>query len=445
MVDVFCLTNMDGKPLSPAIQATVLAKYSRTALSAREILSSLSEEESDKFNDKWVVGYGHSSVAELATVPVCIEGLSIVASKVIESMPRCAYSEKSTRYQRFSSKSFVSPPGAPETMGRFVSRLYEAYDKLHDGMVRRCALLMGKDPNDPGSIDRVVKARAFDSLRYLLPAGTGTNVACVMNLRDARDLVALLKGHTNSELRLLGNEIHDAVNKICPSLMKHASPNQFRFPIRSIGPLDPDFDPDDPAWYVKIHKPHMLPPSELAQKSFESTVADLYGICWSEFCQRMSERPEHAQVPDVFKTIPISFEVMMDYGAFRDLQRHRRCEQYVEPLTSYYGYLVPDDISGSDLEPAYREAMESLNAYEDEISHDMDMAQYIIPLGYLHRSIFQMDLKELYYMVELRTKPQGHISYRRVAYEMFKLAEQKYRPMMRWCRAVDPVTIGRHD
>ena len=136
---------------------------------------------------------------------------------------------------------------------------------------------------------------------------------------------------------------------------------------------------------------------------------------------------------------------MMDYGAFRDLQRHRRCEQFVEPLCIDYGFVVPDDIIGTDLEGEYREAMSSILAYEDDsVIYDQDLFQYMIPLGYLHRSIFQMDLKELYYIIELRTKPQGHISYRRIAYQMYELAMTRFPQLMQWCRAIRPDFIGEH-
>lgn len=444
--DVFCLVGPDGRPLPPAVQATVLAKYSRSPLRARELLAELTEEEADKFQDKWVVGYGHNSVAELAGVPVCMEGISIVASKVVESLPRGGYSEKSTRYQKFSRDSFVTPPGAPATMKEFAGRYYDAYDRLYGRCVRRCAELMGKDPNDPASLeDRTVKARAFDNLRYLLPAGTGTNVACVLNMLDIRKLITMTRGSRNPEIRDIGNRVHDAVHEVAPTLVKHTDPDTFEPQIRSLGNLSSKFNLNGPSWYVDLHRPHLLPDPVLTQKAFEATVAERHGMSWSAFCKYMEARGQHQEVPKVFSTVRVSFDVMMDYGAYRDLQRHRRCDQYPEYLTPNYGYLVPDDIAGSDMEPEYRKAMESVQDYDDErVVHDSDLMQYMVPLGYLHRCVFDMDLRELYYIVELRTKPQGHISYRRVAYEMFSIGRQRLPDMMKWCRAVSPDSIGVH-
>lgn len=442
MSDVFCLTGPDGRLLDPAIQATVLAKYSRSPMSAKEILADMTSDMADKFNEKWVIGFGHSSVAELSTVPVCLEGISIVASKVIETIQRGAFCEKSTRFQRFSGESFVTPPGAPPTMKAFARRLYEAYDRIHNPMVRRCAMLMGRDPDNPKAVDRTVHARAFDNLRYLLPAGTGTNVAAVLNFRDGRDLVSTLLGHPNPELRQIGQDVLKSMSEISPVLMRHVRPDCFEPGVRSLGLMHDQFNPQKPDWCVTTCG---LSPSPMASFSeFVKTMNDRHGMDWDSFSKHMDARPEHQEVPKIFRTISMSFDILMDYGAFRDLQRHRRCEQFVEPLTTQYGFVIPDDIKGSELEPEYVSAMEAVLSYSDEVMHDPDLSQYVIPLGYLHRSVFQMTLQELYYLVELRTRPQGHMSYRRVAYRMFELARNRHPELMRWCRAVEPLHCGEH-
>lgn len=435
MSEIFCLTDEHGRLLPPAIQATVLAKYSRSPLSAKELLKEVNQAKAEKFQEKYFVKWGHNSVAELATIPVCFEGISIIASKFIESWQRPGYSEKSTRYQSFSSDSFIIPPGAPHTMEKFVERFYEAYDKLYPKVLDRCADKLG----DVSS--HVIKARTFDNVRFLLPAGTGTNVATVINLRDVRDEISVLRGHPNPELREIGDKLFQVVHDVSPVLVKRAEPDKFHLPIRSIGAYELH-DPSDPRWKVRVHKPFLLPSPELTQKSFEVHVADFHGMSWSTFCKHMETRPQKAAVPDVFKTVGVTFEIIMDYGAFRDLQRHRRCEQYVEPLTPNYGYIVPEDIEGTELEVEYRKTMELIELYDDErVIHDPDLMQYMVPLGYLHRSIFQMDLKQLYYIVELRTPPQGHISYRRVAFEMYRLARDRWPELLQWCRAIDPESV----
>ena len=338
MSDVFCLTDKNGNLLQPAVQATALAKYSRSPESARDLVSRLTPEEADKFQEKWVVSFGHNSVAELATLPLCLEKISIVASKFFESWQRAGYSEKSTRYQVFSRDSFVTPPGAPPEMVQVAAKLYDAYDALYGRMVQRCAKLMGKDDiNDPK-----VKARAFDNLRYLLPAGTGTNVAIVANMRDFRGMITAARGHTNPEIVELGNKIYDAVASVAPTLVKHTEPDSFELPIVSLvslrSPAKHMYSSDE--YLVSLYNEHLMPNPDRVLTDFRYTLLDEYKTNWDVFCKHMESRPEHRGVPKIFRRVRIAFNVRMDYGAFRDLQRHRRCEQYVEPLSTSYGYMI---------------------------------------------------------------------------------------------------------
>jgi thymidylate synthase ThyX len=438
--EVFCLIGKNGELLSPASQATILAKYSRSPLSARMLVDQISEEEADKFQEKWVVTFGHNSVAELASLPICFEGISIVASKYIESWQRGGYSEKSTRYQEFSRDSFITPTGAPPTMAAFAGRFYDAYESLMPKVVKRVAGIIGDDQENP---KRTTIARAFDNVRYLLPAGTGTSVGANLFLRDIRGMISGLKGHANPEFQTLGSQLETAATSLAPALIKHTEPDFFQLPIKNLGPRFSTNGFSGPC--VEINRSHMMPAPEMEQLEFEKILVERYGMDLEAFSKLMDSRPQYSEVPDIFKTVKISFDIMMDYGAFRDLQRHRRCEQYVEPLRPDYGYVVPDDIIGSDLEKEYRDTMDSLLAYEDEsVIFDQDLFQYVIPLGYLHRSVFQMDLKELYYIIELRTKLQGHISYRRIAYQMYELAMARFPQLMQWCRAIRPDFIGEH-
>jgi thymidylate synthase ThyX len=433
--DIFVLTDKDGELLDPNVQATVLAKYSRSALSAKEVVGSISEESADKFHEKWVISYGHSSVAELATLPVCFEGVSMVATKFIESFPRAGYSEKSTRYQKFTKDSFITPPGMPSTMKEFVGRFFDAYEALLPEAEIIALEKFGLEDNEANRKLGKVKARAFDMLRGLLPAGTGTNLAGVYNLRDLRYLVQQARAHGNSEIREIGEKVFKTASQFCPSLLKEALPDTFEPRIKTIGSL---LDEDRSfGVYLKDYDRH----GYMKVQHYASTF---YGMNWDLFSSHMSTRGNQ-QVPSVFKIPRITLKCIMDFGAYRDLQRHRRCEQYTEPLTPYLGYDIPDDVRGSRIEFAYRKAMESVLAYGDEEVSDPEYYQYIIPMGYYHRSIFSMDLRELYYIVELRTKPQGHMSYRRIAYGMYEKALQVYPELMAWCRAINPEVIGEHN
>jgi len=117
------------------------------------------------------------------------------------------------------------------------------------------------------------------------------------------------------------------------------------------------------------------------------------------------------------------------------LQRHRRCDQFSELLTTNYGYLIPDDLKNTELEEEYKNAMNSIELYGDEnVIYNTNLYQYMIPLGYLHRSIFQMDLRQLYYISELKITP--NISYKKIINEMYKIAKKLYPDLIQWCKIV---------
>lgn len=431
--DIFVL--LDGEKLHhPATQATILAKYSRSQESARNTARIVTGEEADKFYSKWVVSYGHSSVAELATIPVCFEGVSMVASKFLESFPRGGYSEKSTRYQKFSRESFVSPPGSPSTLGNFAGRYFDLYNSLMPRMLEISAQKFGMKICEESFNSAKVKARAFDSLRYLLPAGTGTNLAAVMNLRDIRYLVSDARASENKEINEIGDKTFNSVNAVTPVLLEKAEPNWFEPKPIDIGHEFPISH--GPSVSVSMHSG--------SDYDLKNLIHQRYGMPWSVFSDHMSKRGNRS-VPEAFKSIRIGLNVTMDYGAYRDLQRHRRCEIRSDFLTPYIGYVIPDDIKGTEIEREYIRVMDSVLSYDDQdVIHKPWLYQYIVPMGFLHRSYFEMDLKELYYICELRTKPQGHISYRRIAYEMYEKAKELFPEAMQWCNAIKPEEIGEH-
>lgn len=429
-MDIYVLRSKDGNLLSPAVQATTLAKYSRSPASAKSIVENLNEEEANKFHSKWTISYGHSSVAELAVLPICFEGVSIIASKFIEKYQRAGYSEKSTRYQYFSKDSFVNPTNNP-TVKNFAGRFFEAYDDLYPSVLKRAAQLIGtSDLNE-----NRVKARAFDSLRYLLPAGTGTNLAAVINLRDLRYMISEALGHTNPEIKEIGSRLLNAASEMCPSLLENIKPDAFEPRPKISNKISSRFEQES----VRL-----IGYDKKCVDNITNLIQDIYGLGHDDLSEIMKNRGNR-RTPEFFRLTDFIFEIIMDYGAYRDLQRHRRCEQYSEPLTPLYGYLVPDDFKGNELEAKYRKVMDQVQNYEDdEVVNNSDIYQYIIPMGYLHRSVFKMDLSELYYISELRTKPQGHISYRRVAFKLFEVVNQKFPELMQWCNAISPDEIGDH-
>ncbi|MHB1959075.1 MAG: FAD-dependent thymidylate synthase [Acidobacteriaceae bacterium] len=146
-------------------------------------------------------------------------------------------------------------------------------------------------------------------------------------------------------------------------------------------------------------------------------------------------RGRHDELSRAFSSgYQLRFDILMDIGGFRDMHRHRRCVQTLQSFTNLHGYDVPELIANSDLRGPYEQAVrEAHAAFETlsqmDISEAKETAQYLLPLGTRCRSLFKMDFAEALYIAELRSAPQGHISYRRVAWKMYE-AIAKHHPAL---------------
>jgi len=407
--DIFVLTDENGRLLPPSQQAAILAKYSRHPDSARDLLRKTSEASSEAFQEKWVVNYGHDSVAELATIPVCFEGVSIIASKEIEKLQRPGCSEKSTRMQKFNRDQMLWPTDdLKRAQGDLVDRLFDLYDDVLGWLGEK----------------GVPEKKAFDVARSILPAGVRTNLALVAYPRDIAELIAKLGGSSNLEFQTIGSKLKEAVGSIGGPLIRHTEPNLWaqNWVPKKI-PSRREF---------KRNEPHAALIHAFVDPKFMETISRTYDMGEDEFFEKMEERPIKAKIPDLFQQIRVGFDVLMDYGAFRDIQRHRKMTQIVEPLTPNYGYITPEAL----LDSPFMARFDSLMAFSEEAWTSDWASSYVVPMAFLHRSYYEMDLQQLYYLIELRTQPQGHISYRRIAWQMYQEASKLMPQYMRWCRVV---------
>ena len=182
--DIFAITG-----LPPEVLAVAMAKYSRSAASIRETIDELTEEKSAEFHEKWVLGYGDASVADMAVVALALENVSILASKAVEDNRIAAYQEKSTRYQPFDSERFYRPRNTWASKHRDLYRetvriLFTTYEDLTGRMVEYFRKKFQRPPERSEKLYlSKVRARALDETRYLLPVATLTNLGMIMSAR----------------------------------------------------------------------------------------------------------------------------------------------------------------------------------------------------------------------------------------------------------------------
>jgi hypothetical protein len=131
----------------------------------------------------------------------------------------------------------------------------------------------------------------------------------------------------------------------------------------------------------------------------------------------------------------LRFDILMDIGGFRDMHRHRRCVQVLQGYATAHGYDLPEGIAEAGLQPQYEAAIQS--AHQAHAKLGTESADYILPLGTRIRVLFKMDLAEAVYISEMRTQPQGHFSYRRVAWEMYEAVRKQHPALAQHFRVTD--------
>lgn len=494
--DVFAITG-----LPPEVLAVAFAKYSRSPLPVKEIINDLTEEKSAEFHEKWVIGYGDASVADMAMISVALENVSILASKVIEDNRLGSYQEKSTRYQIFDTSRFYRPqaimddPESSQIYEQTISDLMTAYSDTVELMMRyyRSAYPQPKDTTDTMYASKI-KARSCDIARYILPVATLTNLGVIMSARGLRHAISKLKGHPLQEMKDLGAVIQRAaidpaynpqeakIQPIFEDLVNHDSDevraaaerilNTIKLQVKGAPTLIKYTDAKeylikkDRAVYEAAQQALSGTPDTDHRVEFIAQDGTVEEQLISTFLYRGS-RYSYNHILSQVRTMPDSekqriirkiqdersqfdwpsrefevpgplvFDTLMDYGAFRDLQRHRMCTQINQELWVDMGYETPRDLEAAGGLYVYKEVMEKAKAAITTLAkkHPYD-AQYLIPMAFRKRTLFRMNLRELYHIIELRSKSGGHFSYRSLVYEMYEQFKEKHPLLAEHIRAV---------
>ncbi len=431
-MDIFTLTDDEGRLFHPVRQAATFAKYSRSPDSAHELVKQTDELAAAKFQQKWIVNFGHNAIAELATIPVAFEGVSIVASKAIEAWERPGVCEKSTRMQHFDRDSLYVPEGIePATLDR-VMPLVEKCFQLYESLLKDLPAVLGE--KNPDASQAQLNRAVFDIARYLLPAGCRTNLGICAYPRDLSEMISVLSGNPNPEFQTIGQNLKAATEALGGPLIRHTEPDMWAGKV----PLPKVRKNLGLAGYDNI----VLPTgSNIDETQFWTLLRTRYGMTPQDLMALMQDRPEHHCVPKFFREVQISYSIYMDYGAFRDLQRHRRMDQFVEPLSPVYGFALPPGLEtiSNDAYWKMRTLFLEFPAadWPDDPIQQM-LCQYLVPLAFRVGWHVNMDLQQLYYLVELRTQEAGHSSYRQVAYALWDHAAGRFPFLTQWIRPRGP-------
>ncbi len=497
---VFALVN-----LPEVVKGALFARYSRSPLSLRRLFlkefvgdldisgdqtidATVGLRRAEELYDKVFFEYGDDSVAQLGGVHLACEQSSNLLTKVLEWGRIMSYLEQSTRYiaydQRLGGRYRYYRD--PEILGsrhgaRFISdmdRIFDSYSSLIPQMQEFFRSVQPMSPTDSDFAYRTaIKARALDAVRGMLPAASLSNVGIYGTGQAYEALLLRMRAHPLPEARSYSDMMLRELRKVVPSFLKrvdlpdrgvrtsqylsdiHEAMDRTAEEMLDNSASDPanddtveltDFDPDgEIKTVVAMLYPHTsLPETAIARQVEQMSHDERLKVILTYVGHRehRRQRPGRALERTFYR-----FDVVSDYGAFRDLQRHRMLTIEWQPLSPRHGYVRPQPVDAAGLDDQFDAAMHRSAELHDLLADDHpNEAQYAVSLAYRVRYSMQFNAREAMHMLELRTSPQGHPAYRRVCQRMHTLiAEQAghsaLAAAMRFVDHETEPTLGRLD
>lgn len=494
--NIFVLRN-----LPEVIKGALFSRYSRSTLGLRALLlkefilnqdtafSSIVGKYSDSdtdgqmiaiqkaqnFYDRILDGYGDDSIGELGGAHLAVENVSMLAAKVIEDN-RIGGSplEKSTRYIYFDQKVnghflFYQEPILMTSAYRALyldtcNHLFETYGKLIPPLTARIEQGFPKDPAiSKTAYTAALRAKVLDCLRGLLPASAMTNMGVFGNGRFFESLIQKLHCHNLAEMQEIGKKSVQELSKVIPSFIRRSDPSHRHFQAYSqfLEAMQNDLHqfadlhareiaPMGKNGVVLTHFDKDAPAKVGGALLFDSTSASLHEL--QEYCRHLPEEElarlleiacsprenRRHKSPRALEHATFTFEILADFGVYRDLHRHRMLTQERQLLSCNYGYYTPPEIVGTDMEKDYHEAMERAQKAYDTIATELpEEAQYIVPMAFNVHWYFHVNLRSLQWLCELRSQAAGHPTYRLIAQEMARQVSLAVPQFERFFKFVD--------
>ena len=468
--------------LSQVTAAALFARYSRSPKSLRRLLldeflkgeavvpelaapapDDAGRARAGRLFGRVIAEYGDDSVAQLGGIHLACEQVSQPLAKAIEWGRLAAYLEQSTRYIPYTDlrDGHYRYHRDPELMASAHAGTYlTAMDGLFDAYVEMLPLLrahLGESlpaEADAKARERAIRALSLDLLRGLLPAGTVSNLGVYASPQALEQLVMRLRAHPLPEARtyaeLIDRELQATIPEMVTRLdrpdrggvwveylretalaletegerltrsgrLQEDLPGIEIPPANSVTLLRWDADGEE-----RIMAAALLPHTSAG---LEEVVAAVHALPEAErdrlFAAALGVRGNRRHRPGRgFEHTDYTFELVSDFGAFRDLQRHRMLTIQWQELTPGLGYAIPSEVVAAGLEGRWRQAVERAEAAWAEIRPDLpEQAQYLVTLAHRVRYVIKLNAREALHMIELRTSPQGHPSYRRICQEMLQ-------------------------
>ncbi|MDD3302025.1 MAG: FAD-dependent thymidylate synthase [Candidatus Gracilibacteria bacterium] len=420
------------------------------------------EQRSSDFLKKWGVDFGHNSLKDADRIRFAIEGVSQVFTKVIESpFPALGdFQEKSTRYLHFGKESLIIPQDLLDSnyasdIKQISNDLMETYLKSFP-IVRKALednqIVKREEFTSDRSYENTLNAKIFDIVRYLLPSNVSTSLGASFSTRTLESHLTYMLSHPLLEVRTIAETMHTEALKLSPGLLKHVGVSEYELKKRQN--LDrytkelfrTIFEKEDNIEFFKgiddKDRVDLVFEGDLdnqicASLLFENSRSKglSYNECLDivlemdknekEYIMKLAlgDRGSHDRMPRALQHSSVMFEFLIDFGAYRDIQRHRASSQLWQGATAISGYDYPEYINLPGMEEfkdMYDDVMAKATLLANDIvKENTYLSEYACALGHLVRTTFEMNPGQLAYVIEQRTTPWGHHSYRRLFIEVY--------------------------
>lgn len=481
-------------------RGALMSRYSRTDKSMRRIFLDeflQNKNRGEEFYNRVLLEYGDDSVAELGEAQIAIEGLSNIAVKKIEDRRiGLSYLEKSSRYVAWNKKingqyrfykepvlmkskfgdlyldtcnlSFDIYSKNIEPMIKFIREKYPiekyTFKDSKDGTEKSFSKL--KEEKDIKSANMIyngsTKAKALDILRGLLPASTLTNVGITGNGRAFEYLLTILASSELKEEQDLASKIKKELDTTIKAFVRRADDKygkafqnylqQIKKTSRIVTKeIKPKITSGVRTQLVDYESEKTAIDKIITSIIYEQSPSTSYNIimqqvkklsdekkrkiisAFTKLRQNRRHRPSRA-----FESVYYTFDLLNNFGMFRDFHRHRALTLERQLLTTDHGYNIPNEIKILGIEKEYRECMAKTKQTFDKIRKKYpEQGQYVVNFAYNYPYFMKFNLREACHLIELRTVPQGHIDYRRVAQQMFKEINRVHPNLSKIMKFVD--------
>lgn len=492
-------TNLDGPVfalvnLPEVVKGALFARYSRSAKSLRRLFldefvgeldtsgdetvdATIGLERAEQLYDRVFFEYGDDSVAQLGGVHLACEQASNLLTKVLEWGRLMSYLEQSTRYIPYDERLggryryHRDPEVLSSNLGaRYVGdmdRLFDTYGELAVALAEHFRERHPKSENDSDFVYRqAIRAKAFDATRGILPAAALSNVGIYGSGQAFEALLLRMRAHPLPEARQYADLMLAELRKVIPSFLRRvdlpdrglawsdylrSTRNEMETTAYELLAGDQvtetaapsvtlvDWDPEGEAKVVAamLYPYTALAEEKLLERVRRMSVEDRLAVVRAYVGERTNRRHKPGRA---LERTDYRFDVVSDYGAFRDLQRHRLMTIEWQELTPLLGYTRPVAVDDAGVRDRFDEAMgTSAELWSALAERFPERAAYAVSLAYRIRYVMQFNAREAMHLIELRTSVQGHPSYRSVGQEMHRLiAEQAgHRAVAEMMRFVD--------